>query len=71
VRVSKYPDGSPSWEDAVADMLRVIAKLTDPEDTAATGRFNRANRDTLDQMRQPIATQGRRSSPGSATATAN
>jgi hypothetical protein len=52
VPISKWPDGSPSWEDTVADMLRVIAELTDPEDTAATGRFARANRETLEAMRQ-------------------
>ena len=52
VPISKYPDGSTSWEDTVADMLRMIADLTDPEDTAATGRFQRANRATLDEMRQ-------------------
>src|SRR5882672_7270913 len=45
--ISKCPDGMPSYEDTVADMLRVIAELIDPEDTAATGRFKRANRDTL------------------------
>jgi hypothetical protein len=33
-------------------MLHVIAELTDPEDTATTGCFKRANRDALDQMRQ-------------------
>lgn len=52
VAVSKYPDGSPSWEDTVADMLRLIAELDDPEDTAATGRFKRANREVLEEMRQ-------------------
>jgi hypothetical protein len=30
----------------------VIAELIDPEDTAATGRFKRGNRDTLEQMRK-------------------
>ena len=69
--ISKHPDGIPSWEHTVADMLRVIAALTDAEDTAATGRFQRANRDTLDQMRQAIATPGRQSCTGSVVATAN
>jgi hypothetical protein len=52
VRVNKYLGGSVSWGDAVADMLRVIAEVIDPGDTAATGRFNRANRGTLDHMRR-------------------
>ena len=52
VPISKYPDGSPSWEDTVADMLRVIADLTDLDDTVATGRFVNANRDTLEEMRE-------------------
>jgi hypothetical protein len=71
VSISKYPDGSPSWEDTVPDVLRVIAELTDPKDTAIKGRFQRANRDTLDQMRQAIATPGRWSHTGSAIAIAN
>jgi hypothetical protein len=48
VPISPYPDGSPAWEDTVADMLRVIDSLTDDDDTA----LKQANRDTLDQMRQ-------------------
>jgi hypothetical protein len=51
VPVSKFPDGSTSWEDTVADMVRVIIDLTDPEDAAPTGRFKRANRETLEEMR--------------------
>jgi hypothetical protein len=52
IPISKYPDGTPSWEETVADMLRVIAELTDPDDTSVGGRFKRDNRDTLEQMRQ-------------------
>jgi len=33
-------------------MLRVIADLTDLDDTVATGRFVNANRDTLEEMRE-------------------
>jgi len=51
VPISKYPDGSISWEDTVADMVRVIIDLTDPEDAGPAGRFKRANRDTLEEMR--------------------
>jgi hypothetical protein len=40
-------------------------------DTAATGRFKRANRDTLEEMRKATATHGTRSSSGLPTATAN
>ena len=52
VPISKYPDGSISWEDTVADMLRVIADLTDLDDTVATGRFVNANRAALEEMRE-------------------
>jgi len=52
VPISKYPDGSTSWEDTVADMLRVIADLTDLDDTVATGRFVNANRAALEEMRE-------------------
>jgi hypothetical protein len=71
VPISKYPDGSPSWEGTVADWIRMISELTDQRDIAATGRFQRANRDTLDQMWQAIATPGRWSHTGSVVATAN
>jgi hypothetical protein len=33
-------------------MIRRISELTDLDETAATGRFTRANRDVLDQMRE-------------------
>ena len=33
VPISPYPDGSPVWEDTVADTLRVIADLRDPATT--------------------------------------
>jgi hypothetical protein len=36
----------------VADMLAVIANLTDPADTAMSERFKRDNREMLEQMRQ-------------------
>jgi hypothetical protein len=36
----------------VADMLAVIANLTDPADTAMSGRFKRDNREVLEQIRQ-------------------
>jgi hypothetical protein len=52
VPISRYPDGAPSWEDTVADMRRVIGELSEIEDTAATGRFVQANRETLDEMRE-------------------
>lgn len=42
-------DGAPDWEDTVADMLRVIADLTDSADTAISGRFKR---DTFEALRQ-------------------
>jgi hypothetical protein len=52
VPIRKLPDGAPSWEDPVADVLRAIANLSDPADTAMSGRSKRDNRDTLEQMRQ-------------------
>jgi hypothetical protein len=43
----------------------MIAKLSDPVDTAKDGRFEQDNRDTLGQMRQ---SDRDRSNTGSATA---
>jgi len=40
------------WGRHVADMLAVIASLTDPADTAMSERFKRDNREVLEQMRQ-------------------
>jgi hypothetical protein len=50
--IRKLSDGAVSWEDTFADMRRVIANLSDPADTAMSGRFRRDNRDTLRQMRR-------------------
>jgi integrase/recombinase XerD len=52
VPIHKAAGGKIDWQGTARDMLAAIAELTNPADTAATGRFNRANRDTLDQMRQ-------------------
>jgi hypothetical protein len=43
------PDGAPDRKETVAEMLRAIAGLSDPDDTAVGGRFKR---DILEQMRQ-------------------
>jgi hypothetical protein len=64
VPISPYPDGSPVWEDTVTDTLRVIADLGDPADTAATGRFKHANRDTLDEMGRPRRLEHGRAAAG-------
>jgi hypothetical protein len=42
----------PAREETTAEMLRVIAGLADPEDTATNGRFKREIRDILERMRQ-------------------
>ena len=50
--ISKYPDASTSWEDTVADMLRVIADLTDLEEHREHWPLQARNRDALEEMRQ-------------------
>jgi hypothetical protein len=56
------------WEEMTADMLRVIADLTTPPSMAASrARTARSS----NRCGKPSATRGRRSSTGSATATAN
>jgi hypothetical protein len=52
VPTRKLPGGEPNWEETVADMLVVIAGLTEPADTAGNGRFKRDNREVLDRMRE-------------------
>jgi hypothetical protein len=52
VPIHKTCDGAASWEDTVADMLAVIANLTDPADSAMSGRLKRDNCEVLEQMRQ-------------------
>jgi hypothetical protein len=49
----------------------VIAELIDREDTATIGPFKRADRDTLEDMRQADRDSWNVSSSGSVTATAN
>jgi hypothetical protein len=45
-------DGEPDWEETAANMRAIIAKLSNPANTAKGGRFKRDNRDTLQQMPQ-------------------
>jgi len=52
VPISKYPDASTSLEDTVADMLRVIADLTDLEEHREHWPLQARNRDALEEMRQ-------------------
>ena len=52
MKIRRLPDGAPDWEEVTADMLRVIADLNDPDDTAINGRFESGNREVLEQMRQ-------------------
>ena len=52
IAIRKRPDSRPDWEGTVADMLAAITALYDPADTATSGRFKRANRDALEQIRQ-------------------
>jgi hypothetical protein len=52
VKIRRLPDGAPDCEEMTADMLRVIAGLAHPDDTAVGGRLKRDNRETLEQMRQ-------------------
>jgi hypothetical protein len=52
VSIHTLHDSSPDREDRVAEMLRVIAGLVDPDDTAPNGRFKPDKREALEQMRQ-------------------
>jgi hypothetical protein len=52
VPIRSLPDGAPYYEETAADKRAMIANLTDPADTAMSGRFERENRDTLEAMLQ-------------------
>jgi hypothetical protein len=52
MKIRGLPDGAPDWVAKTAEMLRVFAGLTDPNETAVSGQFKRENREVLEEMRQ-------------------